>query len=140
METSQSLALGIRLALTPTSKGGRTQPLLDQPEQYFSYRPNWGLPSMDVSKGEQTGAFVYRFSSPMVRPGESARAVIVPPYPRMISQWRAEARTGVVLPMYEGARICGYGTIAWVEDVQQPLTDTDKMRFDMWLRDPESGQ
>jgi|GEM_PF-7088372 len=139
METWQGIALGIRLELTTPAEGGRTRPLVDSPEQPFSYRPNWGLPTMKAGPCGQAGALVYRFSSPLVSPGESAHAVIVPPFPQMISQWRAEAKTGAVLPMYEGTRICGYGTILWVKDVQLPLTEADTRRFDHWLSGLGSG-
>ncbi len=63
----------------------------------------------------------------------------MPPFPEMIPQWRAEANPGVVLPMYEGSRVCGYGTILWVEDIRTPLTDADKVRFDTWLHSQEPG-
>ncbi|MGI8701466.1 MAG: hypothetical protein ACR2JU_09730 [Nocardioidaceae bacterium] len=40
------------------------------------------------------------------------------------------------LPMYEGARVCGHGTVIWRADILMPLAEHDEQRFLQWLADP----
>lgn len=131
------MAFGVDLRLTPTKYGGRTAPLIDSPAAQFSYRPNWGLPSMSPPD-EQTGAPVLAFSRDVVLPGESAYAVIVPPFPQMVGQWDLEVQPGVVLPMYEGARVCGHGTVIWRTNITLPLDQAVEQRLRAWLTDPDT--
>lgn len=46
--------------------------------------------------------------------------------------WR-DVQPGDVLRMYEGSRICGRGTVRWVEH----LPDAEQERFARWLLEPE---
>jgi hypothetical protein len=87
---------------------------------------------------EQTGAPVLGFSTPTVAPGGTAYAVIATPYPDVVEQWRREAVPGVVLPMYEGNRVCGHGTVLWRTDVNLPLSPEQETRFRRWLYGPVS--
>jgi hypothetical protein len=41
-----ALAVGIHLSLVSTADGGRSGPVLNLEGRHWSYRPNWGLPSM----------------------------------------------------------------------------------------------
>jgi hypothetical protein len=85
---------------------------------------------------DQSGAPVLAFSRDRVGPGESAHAVIVTLFPEMVDQWNPEVEPGVVLPMYEGARVCGHGTVLWRENITLPLDEADERRFLGWLDDP----
>jgi len=134
VDSYPSIAFGLELHVTPTEEGGRTRPLLNVPDQPWTYRPNWGLPSM--TPPAQTGAPVLSFSRDEVLPGEKVYAVISPPFPEMVDQWNLEVEPGVVLPMYEGSRVCGHGTIMWRTNVLLPLEEREKQRFLRWLDDP----
>lgn len=129
-----ALAIGLDLVLVPTGDGGRQTSLRSATDQLWSYRPNWQLPSMLQS--EQTGAPVWRFSVPVLAPGERARAVIVPLFPDVLPRWRAEIVPGVRLPMFEGPRDCGHGTVRWMVETCVPLGEQDQGRFERWLLDP----
>jgi hypothetical protein len=85
---------------------------------------------------EQSGAPVLAFSRDVVLPGESVHAVIVTLFPEMVAQWDREVTPGVSLPMYEGARVCGHGTVIWRADILMPLAEHDEQRFLQWLADP----
>lgn len=87
----------------------------------------------------QTGATVLASSEPEVAPGGSIHAVVVTPFPEMLDQWRSEAVPGVVLPMYEGSRVCGHGTVLWRVEVRLPLSSPETARFIRWLEQPKSG-
>lgn len=118
METTATYALGVELRLVTTANGGRKTPLAGGLEGRFQYRPNWGLPGMVPP--DQTGAAVFGFSRENIAPGEMARAVIVPPFPGMLPEW-ARVEPGTELPMYEGARVCGYGRCgAWTPRCRYP--------------------
>lgn len=39
--------------------------------------------------------------------------MIVTLFPEMVVQSDRELTPGVSLPMYEGARVCGHGTVIW---------------------------
>lgn len=104
------------------------------PERPFTYRPNWGLPSM--TPPDQTGAPVFALSRDEVLPGEQVHAVIVTPFPGMVARWHLEAQPGVILPLYEGARICGHGSVLWSTPITRPLTAEVANRFRRWLSDP----
>lgn len=116
------------------AEGGRSTPLLNLTDRTWVYRPNWGLPSMIPP--DQSGAPVLAFSRDRVGPGESAHAVIVTLFPEMVDQWNLEVEPGVVLPMYEGARVCGHGTVLWRDNITLPLDAADEQRFLGWLDDP----
>jgi hypothetical protein len=78
------------------------------------------------------------FSRQDIRPGETVRAVIVPPHPPMLSAW-AEVDAGAELPMYEGARLCGVGRVLWRRDADWPLSQTDEDRFLAWIQGSDKG-
>ncbi len=134
VDSYPAIAFGIDLHLTPTAEGGRSTPLLNDADRTWVYRPNWGLPSMIPP--DQSGAPVLAFSRDRVGPGESAHAVIVTLFPAMVDQWNLEVEPGVVLPMYEGARVCGHGTVLWREHVTLPLNEADEHRYLSWLDGP----
>lgn len=131
-------AFGVLLRLTSTDQGGRRTALLggSGPDVMFWYRPNWGLPEM--TPPEQTGAPVLAFSREHIQPGEQAHAVIVPPFPQMMAEW-SRVRVGDVLPMYEGARVCGHGQVLWRRDTHLPMSDQDAERFRAWVVDAASA-
>ena len=137
MQDCLALALGLDLTLVGSEEGGRQTPLLNLPDAGWSYRPNWGLPSM--TPPDQTGAPVLAFSQPEVAPGDRARAVIITPFPEMVDQWRREVVPGVVLPMYEGSRVCGHGKVMWSVEVRLPLSEREETRLLQWLEQPEAG-
>lgn len=132
-----TIAFGIDLRLTATKDGGRTAPLGNSPGAKFTYRPNWGLPSM-TPPHEQSGAPVLAFSRDVVLPGQSVYAVVVPPFPEMVDRWDLEVQPGVVLPMYEGARVCGHGTVIWRRNITLPLDRAEEQRLRTWLARPET--
>ena len=57
-------------------------------------------------------------------------------FPAMVDEWDREVEPGVVLPMYEGARVCGHGTVLWRASITLPLDESDEQRFLRWLDDP----
>jgi len=134
VDSYPAIALGIDLSLTSTEDGGRSGPLMNISDRLWPYRPNWGLPSMAPT--EQSGAPVLAFSRDVVLPGESVHAVIVTLFPDMVARWDLEVVPRVVLPMYEGARVCGHGTVLWRTAITLPLGEPDKQRFLRWLADP----
>lgn len=85
---------------------------------------------------EQSGAPVLAFSRDMTLPGESVHAVIVTLFPERVEQWDLEVEPGLVLPMYEGTRVCGHGTVAWRTNITLPLEQQEEQRFLKWLNDP----
>lgn len=85
---------------------------------------------------DQSGAPVLAFSQDRVNPGGSAYAVIVPLFSEMVDQWNLEVGPGEVLPMYEGPRVCGRGTVLWRENTSVPLNETTEQRYLSWLDDP----
>ncbi len=129
-----ALAVGIHLSLVSTADGGRSGPVLNLEGRHWSYRPNWGLPSM--TPPEQTGGPVFSFSRPEIAPGESCYAVIVPIFPEMQPTWRREAVPGAVLPMYEGSRVSGHGRVLHRFECHVPISEEDEARFQRWLDDP----
>ncbi|MGO4249452.1 hypothetical protein AB4Y87_19740 [Paenarthrobacter sp. RAF54_2] len=133
MDPTTTWALGIDLLLL--REGGRQSPLLGghAVENRFKYRPNWGLPGWPV--GEQTAAPVLGFSKENIQLGESARAVIVPLFLDSVPAW-AEVRPGDELRMYEGPRICGMGTVLWIERATWPTPADDQERLATWLSAP----
>ncbi len=134
VDSYRAIAFGIDLHLTSATEGGRSTPLLNSADRTWGYRPNWGLPSM--TPPDQSGAPVLAFSRDRVGPGESVHAVIVTVLPETVDQWNLEVEPGVVLPMYEGARVCGHGTVLWREHITLPLNEADERRFLGWLSDP----
>jgi len=54
----------------------------------------------------------------------------------MVAQWDLEVEPGVVLPMHEGARVCGHATVNWRTEITLPLVARDEQRFLTWLDDP----
>lgn len=135
MAEEPALAFGLLLRLMTTEQGGRRTPLLggSEPSVRFQYRPNWGLPHMGPP--EQTGAPVLAFSKKDVRPGETVRVVIVPPYPQMVSEW-ARVDVGDELPMYEGLQVCARGTVRWRRNTRLPIPVDHEERFRAWVIDP----
>lgn len=129
-----AIAFGIDLHLTSTAEGGRSEPLLNVRDRMWSYRPNWGLPSM--TPPEQSGTPVLAFSRDVVQPGENVRAVIVTVFPGMVAQWDREVAPGTTLPMYEGERVFGHDTVIWRSEVVLPLPEHDEQRLMAWLADP----
>ena len=91
--------------------------------------PGWRRP-------EQTGAPVLAFSRDEVLPGENVHAVILTLFPQMVDRWNLEVEPGVVLPMYEGSRVCGHGTVLWRANTTLPLDESEERRFLRWLADP----
>ncbi len=85
---------------------------------------------------DQSGAPVFAFSREQVLPGDSVHAVIATLVPEMVAQWDLEVEPGVVLPMYEGARVCGHGTVIWRTHITFPLQEREEQRFVKWLDDP----
>lgn len=88
LEHLEWVVLGITLTLTPTEEGGRHKVLgvSGQPYKPYSYRPNWGLPSMTGT--DQTRAMVLSLGDVPLAPGEAARAVIVPFAPGSLPLWQ----------------------------------------------------
>ena len=78
------------------------------------------------------------FSQEPVAPGDEVRVVIVPPYPPMVPEW-ARVQVGDVLPMYEGARVCGHGRIVWRRDTILPLPAADEEAFRAWVIGPDDA-
>jgi hypothetical protein len=134
VDSYPSIAFGIELCLTPTTEGGRSTPLLNLPDRRWTYRPNWGLPGMIPPN--QSGAPVLAFSRDRVLPGESVHAVIATLVPEMMDHWNLEVEPGVVLPMYEGLRVCGHGTVIWRTNITLPLDEREEQRLLSWLDDP----
>ncbi|WP_157537087.1 hypothetical protein [Nocardioides sp. Root190] len=136
MEPLSTLAIGIDLDFVSTAEGGRTTPLLGgaDPENRFTYRPNWGLPGWP--DGDQTGAPVLGFAKADVEPGESTRAVIVPMFFEQVPAW-LDVQPGDVLRMYEGSRICGRATVRWIEQATWRMPEAEQERFARWLLAPE---
>jgi hypothetical protein len=62
--------------------------------------------------------------------------VIATFFPEMVDQWNLEVEPGVVLPMYEGPRVCGHGTVIWRTNIMLPLEEREEQRFLSWLDDP----
>lgn len=85
---------------------------------------------------EQSGAPVLAFSRDHVLPGECVHAVIATVFPELVAHWDLEVEPGVVLPMYEGARVCGHATVIWRTDIMLPLDEREEQRFLGWLDDP----
>ncbi len=130
-ESIDGFALGIELAFVKTEDGGRTNPIGGDIYTPLGYRPNWGLPGM--TPPEQTGGPVLCFGRYPVHPGDRVRAVIIPMFPDRVPTWAAVA-VGDVLPMYEGARVCGRGTVRWISQAQLPVSEHDHARFCEWTR------
>lgn len=132
MDREPTYAFGIELRLTSSADGGRLTPLLGGrgSDRRFACRPNWGLPGMIPP--EQTGAPVLGFSREDFAPGETCRAVIVAVFPSQVPLWAAVAN-GTILPMYEGARVCGVGHVVWRAVTSLPIPDEDASRFLAWL-------
>ena len=126
------------LFLKPTLDGGRKTALAggSGPESRYQYRPNWGLPGMDPP--DQTGALVLAFSRTNISPGESVRAVIIPPFPAVMDQW-AEVQPGTRLPMYEGPNVVGVGKVLWVRECDLPLSPRDEATYRAWAEGPDDG-
>lgn len=133
MSPTTVLALGIDLLLS--RDGGRQNPLLGGHglENRFAYRPDWGLPGWPA--GEQTPAQVFGFSRENIQPGETARAVIVPLFAERVTAW-SEERPGDELRMYEGPRVCGLGTVLWIEQAIWPVPADTQDRLAAWLSAP----
>lgn len=128
METISTLALGVELQLSTTADGGRTTSLtcgLDAASR-FRYRPNWGLPCWAI--GEQAGAPVLAFSSSEVAPGQTVHDVVVPLNLENVPAW-LDLVPGYLLRLYEGPRICGHGTVTWVESTIWPMPPEVQERF-----------
>lgn len=134
MDSYAAIAFGIDLHLKSVAEGGRSEPLVNLLDRGWSYRPNWGLPGM--APPEQTGAPVLAFSRDEVLPGENVHAVILTLFPQMVDRWNLEVEPGVVLPMYEGSRVCGHGTVLWRANTTLPLDESEERRFLRWLADP----
>ncbi len=132
------MVLGLRLRLTATAEGGRQSPLrgVGPATEGYPYRPNWGLPGMGAL--EQTGAPVLGFSDDEVTPGQETHAVIRVLVPSMLPEWE-RATVGTELPMYEGPRVCGRGTVLWRELATLPLAEDAEDRYRAWLRAPQDG-
>jgi hypothetical protein len=62
--------------------------------------------------------------------------VIVTVFSEMVAQWNLEVDPGVVLPMYEGPRVCGHATVLWRSNINLPLEEPDERRFTAWLDHP----
>jgi hypothetical protein len=135
MEPVNVLALGIDLDLVPTQDGGRATllPGGHARDSRFTYRPNWGLPGWPAAK--QTAGPVLGFSRTDLRPGHSARAIVVALFLQHTAQWR-DVGPDDVLRMYEGSRLCGHGRVAWVEPATWPLPDDEQDRLAAWLTAP----
>lgn len=132
----ETIAFGLELRLLPTEAGGRTTPIVASGSKPFLYRPNWGLPSMEPP--EQTGALVLGFGADTVDPGgPPVRAVIVVPFPGTIARWEAEVGPGTSLPMYEGPRVHGTGTVVWRRPAHYPLSPAEHVEFSAWLGEAE---
>ncbi|MEV6284298.1 hypothetical protein [Kribbella sp. NPDC051770] len=132
MEAVSTLAIGVELHLVPTAEGGRDTALSGGHAlaDRFAYRPNWGLPRW--GPGEQTAGPVLGFSTTDIQPGESTRAVLVPTIPDHFPTWRMVQR-GDVLRMYEGPRVCGLGTVVWVETASWPMPAYEQEKLTRWL-------
>lgn len=124
------LAVGVELTLLTTEDGGRRHPIGGDEYPPCRYRPNWGLPGMRPP--EQAGAPVQCFGHFPVMLGDTLRAVLIPLAPELPG-WR-DLRGGEVLPMYEGARVCGRATVVWIGAVTLPLPESDAASFAAWAR------
>jgi hypothetical protein len=87
---------------------------------------------------DQTGAPVLALSREETLPGERVHAVIATLFPEVVDQWNLEVEPGAILPMYEGARVCGHGTVIWRTDITLPLNEHEERRFLRWLDDPDA--
>ena len=65
------------------------------------------------------------------------RAVIVVPYPQTVARWESEVTPGTMLPMYDGLRVHGVGTVEWRRAAHYPLNEAEISEFSAWL--DESG-
>ncbi|MBT2499391.1 hypothetical protein J7E25_09790 [Agromyces sp. ISL-38] len=121
-------ALGVRLAFTATSAGGRQRSVLggNSIETRMQYRPNWGLPGWP--DGDQTAGPVLGFSKSNISQGDTTEAVIIPLFAEQVPQWW-EVGPGDAVRMYEGSRICGVATILWVDRTALTLTDAEAERL-----------
>ncbi|GAB3828206.1 hypothetical protein [Kribbella italica] len=133
MEAVGTLAIGVELQLVPVGEGGRESALKGgcAPTDRFTYRPNWGIPTWGA--GEQTAGPVLGFSTTDIQPGETARAVLVPTIPDHLPAWRGVS-PGEILRMYEGPRVCGFGTVVWVEPASWPMPPYEQEQFTAWLK------
>jgi hypothetical protein len=136
VEPRQTLAFGLDLCLTTEYEGGRRTAIggVEQPVGHFQYRPDWALPLAD---GGLSAGPVVGFSKPTVAPGDRVRAVIVALVPHSLPWWE-QVEPGAVLPMHEGPRVCGYGTVVWRRSVSLPLTEADTSLVQTWLADKQS--
>lgn len=129
---NDTLVVGIELRLLPTSEGGRRGPLIDVPDEQWRYRPNWQLPTM--TGAEQSGAPVLGYSADAVLPGGApVNAVIAVLVPDMVPRWAAEVVPGVVLPLLEGPRVVGHGTVLWTKKAPIPIDTAHVSEFRSWL-------
>jgi hypothetical protein len=137
MEAVSTLAIGVELRFVSSGEGGRQTTLRGgfAPEHRFTYRPNWGLPGW--GDGEQTAGPVLGFSEADIQPGDAVRAVLVPTIPDHLPGWR-KVQAGELLRMYEGPRVCGLGTVAWIEPASWPMPAGEQEQFSGWLNG-ESG-
>jgi hypothetical protein len=133
MDESDTLAFGVIVEFRSSENGGRLTPLLGghAVDDRFTFRPNWGLPAMIPP--EQTGAVVFGFDRSPINPGDTARAVIVVPYPEMVSQWTDQVTVGTRLPVYEGSRVFAEAIVEERWPVRMPLSEADASRLDAWL-------
>jgi len=136
VEEEPTIAFGLDLMLA--DEGGRSTPLPGghAADYQFTYRPNWVLPGM--TPPDQAGAPVLGFSRANLRPGDQSHAVIVALFGYKTTQWQ-DVHPGSVLPMYEGARVVGHGTVLWTQPTVWPLPESDKARFLSWLEAPQAG-
>ena len=42
--------------------------------------------------------------------------------------------------MYEGLRLCGVGTVLWVEQATLPMPDDEREQLLAWLADRQGGR
>lgn len=131
VEAVRTFAVALDLRVLPTTEGGRRTSLLggSDPEQRFTYRPNWGFPGW--ADGEQTAGPVFGFSEGDIAPGSEVRAVIVGLFPEH-APW-ADLTEGSVLRMYEGSRVCGIASVVWVRPTTWRPDATEEDIFRDWL-------
>lgn len=132
MEPIGTIAIGVDLDFVSTAAGGRRTPLRGgrAPETRFTYRPNWGLPGW--AEGVQTAGPVLGFSRTEIRPGESARAILVPLFVAEYPEWLG-VKEADVLRLYEGPRICAHGVVARVVPATWPMPESEQAELLRWF-------
>jgi hypothetical protein len=132
MGENRAVALGMELGETPPLADVAGS-VMNPGDRLRGHRPRWGLASR--RPGVRPAVPVLAFSRSASLSAELDYAVIVPIHPEGGPRRDYEVLPGVVLPLYEGSRVCGHGTVLWRAETKLPLPDHDQRRFLAWLKD-----